>query len=131
MAGSAARLRLLAIDDEPSFGDLIVRVLRRLADVTFVTSIADAAPFLAVGELDVIICDLNLPCGGAAAVERMVAAVHPELVPRIVYVTGGAFTSDCATFLARVSAQLVPKPFTPNELCVAVESAAATPCGGR
>lgn len=121
------RLRVLAIDDEPRFEDLLVRVLRRQADVTFVTSIAAAAPLVIAGAIDVIICDLNLPGGGAPVVERLVAQAHPDLVPRIVYITGGAYDAALDAFLTRVSARLVAKPFAPAALSAAVAHAANAP----
>ncbi|MBK7077449.1 MAG: response regulator [Myxococcales bacterium] len=124
MTRPETRLRVLAIDDEPWFGDLLVRVLRRVADVTFVTSIRDAAPLVTDGAIDVIVCDLNMPGGGAPAVEELVAHAHPDLVSRIVYITGGAFTADLDAFLKRVSARLVAKPFAPGTLCAAVAQAA-------
>ncbi|MBL8620376.1 MAG: response regulator [Myxococcales bacterium] len=127
MPRSEPRLRVLAIDDEPWFEDLLVRVLRRQADVTFVTSIDAAAPLVVAGAIDVIVCDLNLPGGGAPAVERLVARSHPDLVPRIVYITGGAYSSDLDAFSSRVSARLVAKPFAPAALTAAVAQAAGAP----
>lgn len=120
-----ARLRVLAIDDEPDFGPLLTRHLRPLADVVFVGAIVEAAPLLTDGGFDVLLCDLNMPCGGAPAVEALVARTRPELVERIVYVTGGAFTEACESFLARAPGRVLHKPFTTTALRAALERAVA------
>lgn len=120
-----ARLRVLAIDDEPEFGPLLTRHLRPLADVVFVGSIADAADLVTDGGFDVVLCDLNMPGGGAPSVQALIAQTRPEMVARIVYVTGGAVTEDDEAFLARAPGRVLHKPFTTAALRAALERTVA------
>jgi CheY-like chemotaxis protein len=119
-----ARLTVLVVDDEPDFGSIVARQLRAQAEVLFAASIAAATELLATARIDVVLCDLNMPCGGGPAVEALIARAHPELLARTVYVTGGAFTPACEAFLARVVGRRLFKPFSPEALRAAVTRAA-------
>jgi len=54
-----------------------------------------------------------------------VAARHPALARRMVFMTGGAFTEAAARFVAEAHAPCLDKPFEPASLRAAVERAAA------
>jgi FixJ family two-component response regulator len=49
--------------------------------------------------------------------------VAPELARRVVFLTGGAFTSDARAFLERVPNARIEKPFEPRALRDAVARA--------
>ena len=119
-----ARLTVLVVDDEPDFGSIIARQLRAQAEVLFAASIAAATELLATERIDVVLCDLNMPCGGGPAVEALIAQARPELLARTVYVTGGAFTPASEAFLARAVGRRLFKPFSPEALRAAVARAA-------
>ena len=46
--------------------------------------------------------------------------VAPALVPRVVFITGGAFTPAAADFLERVPNTCVRKPFEAEKVCSVV-----------
>jgi CheY-like chemotaxis protein len=103
---------VLVIDDEP----LVARSLARLLsahDVTVLTSAKDALARAAAGERwDVVLCDLMMPQMDGMELERRLAAEAPDVVPRIVYLTGGAFTERSQEFLASGRTHL-EKPVAP------------------
>jgi CheY-like chemotaxis protein len=50
-----------------------------------------------------------------------VAAHHPRMLERIVFITGGAFTASARAFLDRVPNECVDKPFDVGALRATVE----------
>jgi CheY-like chemotaxis protein len=69
--------------------------------VTVLTSPAAAIAAVERGERwDAILCDLVMPELSGMDVEARLAACAPDLVPRVIYMTGGAFTDRAREFLA-------------------------------
>jgi PAS domain S-box-containing protein len=98
---SAPRGRVLVIDDDPLVGRSMGRLLQGAHEVTVLTSPAEAVARLARGERwDAILCDLMMPELSGMDVEERLAKAAPDVVPRIVYLTGGAFTDRARQFLA-------------------------------
>lgn len=107
----ARRGAILVVDDEPSIGVVLRRVLRD-HDVTFVTN-ADAALalVLAGSVFDVIISDLMMPQKTGMDLHAELTRHSPKHVERMVFMSGGAFTPAAAEFLARVANERLQKPF--------------------
>ena len=57
--------------------------------------------------------------GGAELLHRL-ETVDPEHARRVVFVTGGAFSSELSTFLASTPNPQISKPFTAEELLAAI-----------
>ncbi|MBC7973960.1 MAG: response regulator, partial [Myxococcales bacterium] len=111
-APSARRAKVLVIDDEP----LITRILQKglsRHDVTVASQGRDALARIDRGEaFDVILCDLMMPDVSGIDVHEQLMRTHPEVVTRIVFMTGGAFTSKAKQFLATVPNERIDKPFS-------------------
>lgn len=121
------RGKVLVVDDEP----LVARSLARLLsahEVTVLTSASDALARAAAGERwDVVLCDLMMPEMSGMDLEERLAVEAPDLIPRIVYLTGGAFTERSRAFLASGRPHL-EKPIEPAVLRAEVaERVAALP----
>ena len=98
---SPLRGRVLVVDDDPLVGRSMARLLHGQHEVTVLTSPAEALARLQGGERwDAILCDLMMPELSGMDVEERLLASAPDVVPRIVYLTGGAFTERARTFLA-------------------------------
>jgi signal transduction histidine kinase/ActR/RegA family two-component response regulator len=103
--------RVLVIDDEIFIANALARMLRGHA--VHVAGSADEA----LGQLeadpafDVIFCDLVMPGVDGPALYERIQGRWPELSPRVVFMTGGAFTDRAREFLARVAPIVVTKPF--------------------
>jgi CheY-like chemotaxis protein len=128
----AKRRRLLVIDDEAIVARSVSRLLSPLHDVTALTSPAEALRRVEAGERwDLVLCDLSMPELSGMDVEAAVAAVAPDLVPRILYLTGGAFTERARAFLEEGRRPYLEKPFLPEVLRARVAEALQATAGGE
>src|SRR4051812_30285187 len=106
MGGEASmnrqRARVLVVDDEPKLGNVVARTLAPEHDVLVLTSAQEALARITVGErFDLILCDLFMPHVDGVEFYERVQLVAPELVERIVIMTGGAFSERTVAFLDR------------------------------
>lgn len=110
---SLTRGHILVIDDEPLIGRTIGAALQDDHDVIVVQRAADAIARLARGEtFDLVLCDVVMPQMGAPEFYATLARRWPHLIPRLVFMTGGAFTPATVEFLATVPTLVLAKPFT-------------------
>jgi CheY-like chemotaxis protein/two-component sensor histidine kinase len=117
----ARRGRVLVVDDEPLVGTAVARVLRRHHDVVAVSRAEDAWQRLLRGEMfDVIFCDLMMPDLSGPEFHRRVAERFPELARHLVFVTGGAFTTESRQFLESVPNLVLEKPLEEARLLSAL-----------
>lgn len=109
------RGRILVVDDEIAICNVIRRVLSRRHEVHVTPSAAEALERVHSGEtFDIILCDLMMP-------QMTGMELHAQLAPlghadRIIFMTGGAFTTASRLFLDSVPNQRVEKPFDPRHL---------------
>ena len=111
---SAATRRgaVLVIDDEAPVAAMIRRLLRADHDVTAVSSAHDALARIESGErFDVVLCDLMMPQMTGMEFHARLLEVAPEVARRVVFLTGGAFTSKARAFLDAVPNERIEKPF--------------------
>jgi signal transduction histidine kinase len=123
-AGSRrARPRILVVDDEPMVGTVVRRILGDENDVVSVTSGADALAALDTGHFDLLICDLMMPHVSGMDLHDAISKRWPEHARRMIFATGGAFTPRAREFVDRVPNAFLDKPFTANDLRIAVSRA--------
>lgn len=122
----AAGARVLMIDDENIIGDLYARLLNPPHEVVFVRQGRDALDLLERGEtFDVIVCDMMMPEMDGPQVYDALRERHPEMVQRVVFLTGGAFTAEAREFLADVPNTCLEKPIEIADLSAAISTVAA------
>jgi signal transduction histidine kinase len=110
------RGRILVIDDLPAIGRMIAGALPE-HDVTVVSKASEAFILFASNEtFDVILCDLMMPQLGGRDVLARLEADWPHLAPRLIFMTGGAFTADAREFLKRAKQLVLTKPFSVEQL---------------
>lgn len=112
-----ARARVLVVDDEV----LILRSVSRTLthhDVLTVTEAREALRLLASGEcFDVVLCDLMMPDLDGIAFHDAVQQTRPELLERLVFMTGGACSPETRAFMdTRRAEQHLEKPFSAEAL---------------
>jgi len=109
---------VLVVDDEASVRLLLERLLGAEHDVACADSGAQARELLEGGaEFDVILCDLMMPRLSGMDLHEWAALQRPEAARRMVFMTGGAFTTRARRFLERVPAgRVVEKPFEAPDL---------------
>jgi CheY-like chemotaxis protein len=111
----SSRLSILVIDDETSIREVLARVLEAHT-VQLVDSGRSAIATLADATFDLILCDLMMPDQTGMDVHAWVAEHRPELLDRMVFLSGGAFTDAAARFLANPALRRISKPFVPDDV---------------
>jgi CheY-like chemotaxis protein/two-component sensor histidine kinase len=110
-ARPARRARVLVVDDEPMMARAVQRLLAGEHDVESTTDPPAAVERVRAGErYDVILCDLMMPGMTGMDVHAAVVAIDEEQARRMVFMTGGAYTSRASEFLERVENPRVEKP---------------------
>jgi CheY-like chemotaxis protein len=108
---------VLVIDDEPSVAKALGRALEREHEVTIVPSAGEASRLIVAGRrYDVILCDLMMPQMSGMDLHADLAQHAPEQATRIVFLTGGAFTSEARSFLDGVPNHRLEKPFDTQQV---------------
>jgi CheY-like chemotaxis protein len=106
------RRRVLIIDDEPSIGSMMARVLGRNHEVKVVHSGREALALLTVDPgFDRVFCDLMMGDMTGMDLHAALAQRQPDYLPRFIFMTGGAFTDRARAFLAEASVSSIDKPF--------------------
>ena len=109
---SRRRGRVLVVDDEPALAAALARSIERDHDVVVLSSGRDALELLRRDEaFDVILCDLIMPQLTGMDLHDELRRTTPALADRIIFMTGGTFTSRTREFLGRVSNPALDKPF--------------------
>ena len=79
-----------------------------------VASGARAIELLSAGErYDFIFCDLMMPTLTGMDVFAELSRRRPEVVSKILFMTGGAYSQEIRQFIARVPNRCLQKPFDP------------------
>jgi signal transduction histidine kinase len=122
-ASPPRRGRILVVDDEPMIGSAVGRMLGSEHDVVATTSAKEACERLTAGEhFDVVLCDLIMPQMTGMDLHAELARLRPEVAGRVVFMTGGAFTTTAREFLDRVTNRRLDKPFAVDGLRAMVRS---------
>jgi CheY-like chemotaxis protein/anti-sigma regulatory factor (Ser/Thr protein kinase) len=111
------RARILIIDDEPLLGQTLRFAFQDKHDVEVASSGREALERLATDSaFDLVLCDLMMPDVSGEHVYRAVSEHTPGLLPRFVFMTGGAFTERAQEFLAHFAGRQLEKPFNIDEV---------------
>ena len=102
-------LRILVVDDDLNVAKALCRRLRG-HEVSMAGSGAEAISLCLAGDYDLILCDVMMPNLSGADVHQRLTALRPEVVPRIVFVTGGTFTPHVTEFMDKVPNRVLEKP---------------------
>ncbi len=109
---------VLVVDDEPDLSAVIGELLGALGYQ--VETACDAAAALERLErehrFDVILSDVRMPGLDGPALYQALEQRHPELVGRVVFMTGNILTEDTADFFAATGAPCLRKPFATEDL---------------
>lgn len=105
------RARVLAVDDESLLLASYRRLMRRQHEIETAPGGHEALALLERDRaFDVILCDLLMPTFSGMDLYREATARWPELAPRFVFLTGGAFTQAARRFLDECGASWIEKP---------------------
>ena len=118
-----ALLPVLLIEDEPSIMALVSATLERSGyDVVCVESGAEALRLLEKGRFLGVVSDMRTPGGvDGAQVHAWISANRPDLVDKVVIITGDYANEETVTTLRKIGALYLEKPFRVQDLISAVE----------
>ncbi|MBN2193202.1 MAG: response regulator [Polyangiaceae bacterium] len=126
------RGRILVVDDEPLLCSALKRVLEKAHDVVTAASGAECRAILERDpSFDLILCDLMMPEMTGMDLHAWLTGYDPLLASRVVFMTGGAFTSRASEYLAQFRNLRLDKPFDFGEvrsLAAKLVSAARSGC---
>jgi signal transduction histidine kinase len=106
------RGRILVVDDEPMIAKAVQRTLSAEHEVVTIGSADEALKRIGAGErFDVILCDLMMPQMTGMDLHAELCRVAREQAGRMIFLTGGAFTTGARAFLDETPNQRVEKPF--------------------
>ena len=113
----ARRGHVLVIDDEASLCTVIRRTLGSEHEVVTVTSARQALELFGGGErFDIVLCDLMMPQMSGMELHAELMRLVPDQAHKMIFMTGGAFTTSGREFLAQVPNRCIEKPFRSDEL---------------
>ncbi len=106
------RGRILVVDDEAALRRNLQRQLGRAHDVVTVGSGEEARRLLETDTaFDLILCDVMMPHLSGPELHAWLVARDPAVADRMVFMTGGAFTSHATEYLASLGNVQLEKPF--------------------
>jgi signal transduction histidine kinase/CheY-like chemotaxis protein len=120
---SATRRRacILLVDDEPLLRKAIHWMLSSEHDVTMADGAAAARELMKAQRFDLVLCDLIMPRVGGIDLYQELLASDPAHAERMVFMTGGAFQSRVAKFVAEMGERCIQKPFGREHLVAFME----------
>jgi two-component system, cell cycle sensor histidine kinase and response regulator CckA len=118
---TTVRRRILIIDDDRPVAAAIAFELAA-HDVVVAESGREALELLRrEASYDLILCDLMMPDVTGMDVYKALSTIAPEMLDKVVLMTGGAFTAQARQFIADVNAPLLEKPFHTGQLVALVD----------
>jgi signal transduction histidine kinase len=102
--------RLLIVDDDPVVRSSLGRLLGVAYRVESAGGVREALERVQNQQYDVILCDVMMPEGGGIRFWEEVATQAPDQTGRVVFLTGGAASSQARAFLDRQSQPVLEKP---------------------
>jgi CheY-like chemotaxis protein len=129
LAAKSLHLPVLLIEDEPAVMSYVRAVLERSGyEVVCSESGADGLRMLESGDFLGVVSDMRTPGGvNGADVHAWISRNRPELVSRLVFITGDIANEDTAATLQRTGAPCVEKPFGVQQFIAVVEQTMGKP----
>jgi len=111
----AARGRVLVVDDDAAVRSVLSLALARHDVVTAADGGSALSLIDAQADFDLVLCDVAMPVMGGVELWMELGLVRPELLPRFVFMTGGAMSRGDRLFLGAGTVEVLYKPI-PTEV---------------
>ena len=109
--------RILIVDDEDEIGALLEDILTIDGHRTErANSGRKALDKLAESRFDLVLTDLIMPDMGGRGLYREIRAHYPEMLIRVIFVTGDTLSHEARTFLEEADCPVIEKPFIPADV---------------
>ncbi len=128
-ATANGKLPVLVIEDEPSVMSFVRTALERAGyAVATAASGVEALPLLEQGEFLGVVSDMRTPGGvDGADVHAWLATHRPNLVSKLIFITGDIVNEETAQTLIKTGAPCVEKPFRISQLMDVVKRVMGNP----
>lgn len=123
--------RVLLADDNESTCTLISALLRNDFTVDVAADGAEAVEKLRQLRYSAVLLDLLMPVADGHVVLEFLRREQPEMLPRVLVVTGALFRREIDRLRDFPIRGVIPKPFNVDELTQAVRECARTGSEGR
>jgi DNA-binding NtrC family response regulator len=122
-APAVRSLPLLVVEDEPAVSSFMCTALQRAGYETVQAGTGvEALRLLAAGTFRGVISDMRTPGGvNGADVHDWISANRPELLGRVMFVTGDTVSDETFAMLQKTGAPCLEKPFRVNQLLSVAE----------
>jgi signal transduction histidine kinase/ActR/RegA family two-component response regulator len=108
---------ILLIDDELGMQKALRRLLQRRGhDVTTANNGREGLTALEARSYEVILCDMRMPDLDGPGFYRELEQRHPDLLSRMIFLTGDTLTPEAKTFFAQIDRPHLVKPFKIQEV---------------
>jgi two-component system OmpR family response regulator len=113
-----AELPLLVVEDETSVQSLLRSALKKHGyEIRIASSGVEALELLQHGDFRGVLCDMRMPGKVKGAdLHAWLCSHRPQMLSRMVFMTGDATGEDVAAVLTRTGMPCIEKPFRMNEL---------------
>ena len=116
-AGAGGPCRVLVIDDEPEVSEMLAEILSLDGhEIELATSGNVAMQVLAERSVDVILSDMRMPDVDGPGLYLRIKNAYPELLRRMVFITGDTLGPANRAFLERTGQPYLEKPLSPEEV---------------
>jgi CheY-like chemotaxis protein len=113
---------VLVIDDEPGILRSLDRLIGREHDLETLEDAREALARVRAGQTwDLIFCDVMMPNLSGLELWEALQADFPALASRVVFLTGGAFSTAAAERLQTLPNLVLRKPFSAAALHAAID----------
>ena len=106
-----AAVRVLVVDDEPLIREMVCDALAK-HEVTPVSNGREALERIFSEDWDLILCDMVLPELSGLDVYRQIEARRPEILEKLVFMTGGDFSRKDLRLPGGAQVRRLEKPFS-------------------
>ncbi|MGB0646983.1 MAG: ATP-binding protein [Bradymonadia bacterium] len=113
--------RVLVVDDDPQLPKIIGELLGEY-ECLFASNTDDALAIIDTDEIDAVVCDVNMPCGGAQHLFGTLQYMHHPLTRRFIVITGGAVSLSMQVFIDQTDKPVLFKPFRAGHLLDALSA---------
>jgi len=112
---------ILVVDDEEEIAELVGEMLRRDGHTAHLAPNGGVAlEMLAGRSYDLVLSDTKMPILDGLALYREIEQRFPSLRGRVIFVTGDVLDEEKQQLLAATGAPVITKPFSLNDVRVAV-----------
>ncbi len=116
-ARARPRRQILVVDDEEPIVTLMTEILTMDGhQVTPAFNGAEALALVQARDFDLIISDVRMPAVGGPTFFEVLQTTRPDLLPRVMFVTGDTVSKTTQAFLQKAGRPVLAKPFDPERL---------------